>query len=325
MWCALECYNVCLYIHCVCTCVHVHVQLYTLPVRWGMLVVLRYYCRTQRLILELSITSEVYISTYNVYVYAIIMMADAVRQRTTYCKHRMNLIANVMSVLTVCCAVCIHVLLHVHVPGYIHAVDTTYNSCVRIPTVNICVVVFRVGIYIPVAYWMSSLPCSPVYTLYIPCIALYLCIYMYTCICSTIPGVCVASLSGERTACMCWPTTPGRVQLPSSPYSCRLLLASPLMCRIKMETLVGLVLYSPSHSLSLPSPTLPPLPPLMGHQDCHNNTDNIIYLHNHVYTCMCRYIYSCLINYSYYAINIVKAMGCVNLIPSRGLYALSSR
>ena len=82
-----------------------------------MLAVLRYYCRTQRLILELSITSEVYISTYNVYVYAIIMMADAVRQRTTYCKHRMNLIANVMSVLleTFCCAVCIHALLHIHV------------------------------------------------------------------------------------------------------------------------------------------------------------------------------------------------------------------
>ena len=47
---------------------------------------------------------------------------------------------------------------------HVHEEDTTYNSCVRIPTVNICVVVFRVGIYIPVAYWMSSLPCSPVYT-----------------------------------------------------------------------------------------------------------------------------------------------------------------
>lgn len=112
---------------------------------------------------------------------------------------------------------------------------------------------------IPVAYWMM-LTCvmfsSPVHTctMYIKCMCtystycalLYVYIYMFNHVCSWIHAfhVCVASLSGERTACMCWPTTPEKVQLSSSPSSCRLLLASPLMSRTKKEILVGFTLYS---------------------------------------------------------------------------------
>ena len=61
----------------------------------------------------------------------------------------------------------------------------------------------------------------------------------------------LVSLSGERTACMCWLATLRRVQLISSLCSWTLPRASPSMYRTGMEILVGHTPFNP-HTLSSP-------------------------------------------------------------------------